>query len=99
MSVSEVQQLASMRRAIRVCLDVGLPVVTPQECACALAGQLVVVIRPDGLRLVWPYEEPCPVHRDLVPERPRPGQRRRPARASSLIAARQARTRTKAKKQ
>lgn len=51
-----------VRRAIQACRCAGLPVVNPDDCTCGLSGQLVVLTGPDGLRLVWPYEQRCPIH-------------------------------------
>jgi hypothetical protein len=50
------------RRAIRACQHAGLRVVNLGDCTCALLGRLVVLALPHGLRVVWPYEEPCPIH-------------------------------------
>jgi hypothetical protein len=50
------------RRAIRACQHAGLRVVNLGDCTCALRGRLVVLALPHGLRVVWPYEEPCPIH-------------------------------------
>jgi hypothetical protein len=49
-------------RAIRACQHAGLPVVNPGDCTCAFRGRLVVLAQARGLRVVWPYEEPCPIH-------------------------------------
>ena len=40
-----------VRRAIRACRSAGLPVIEPGDCSCGLSGHLVVLARPDGLRL------------------------------------------------
>ena len=53
---------SQIRRAIQACRDAGLPVVDPDDCTCSLSGRLVVLARPDGLKVVWPYEQRCPVH-------------------------------------
>ena len=49
-------------RAIQACRDAGLPVIDRESCTCGLRGQLVVLARPDGLRVLCPYDQPCPVH-------------------------------------
>jgi hypothetical protein len=51
-----------VKRAIHACRHAGLPVIDPADCACGLRGRLVVLIRPDGLRVLWPYEQRCPIH-------------------------------------
>ena len=51
-----------VRRAIQACRSAGLPVVNPEDCTCSLSGRLVVLDGPDGLRLVWPYDQRCPIH-------------------------------------
>lgn len=51
-----------VRRAIEACRNAGLPVIDPQDCTCGLSGRLVVLAGPDGLRVVWPYEQRCPIH-------------------------------------
>jgi predicted RNA-binding protein with PUA domain len=51
-----------VNHAIQACRDAGLPVVEPDACTCGLRGQLVVLARPDGLRVVWPYHQRCPIH-------------------------------------
>ena len=60
------------KRAIRACQHAGLPIVNPGDCTCALRGRLVVEARPRGLRVVWPYEERCPIHglADCAPSQP-----------------------------
>jgi hypothetical protein len=50
------------KRAIRACQLAGLPVVNLGDCTCALRDRLVVLAQPRGLRVVWPYEERCPIH-------------------------------------
>jgi hypothetical protein len=51
-----------MSLAIQACRDAGLPVVGPDDCTCRLRGQLVVLASPDELRIVWPYDQRCPIH-------------------------------------
>ena len=60
------------KRAIRACQHAGLPIVNPGDCTCALRGRLVIEPRPRGLRVVWPYEERCPIHElaDCAPSQP-----------------------------
>jgi hypothetical protein len=60
------------RRAIRACQFAGLPILEPDDCSCGLCGRLVVLDGPDGLQLVWPYDQRCPVHdpRDRDASRP-----------------------------
>ena len=53
---------SQVRRAIQACRYAGLPVVHPDDCTCSLSGRLVVLARPDGLKVVWPYEQRCPIH-------------------------------------
>jgi hypothetical protein len=48
--------------AIQACRNAGLPVIDRDSCTCGLGGQLVVLAGPDGLRVVCPYDQPCPVH-------------------------------------
>lgn len=48
--------------AIDACRRAGLPVIQEQDCTCGLAGRLVVLASPDGLRVIWPYHRPCRVH-------------------------------------
>jgi len=48
--------------AIQACRDAGLPVIDRESCTCGLRGRLVVLAREDGLRVVCPYDQPCPVH-------------------------------------
>ena len=51
-----------MTLATQACRDAGLPVVGPEDCTCRLRGRLVVLARADGLRVLWPYDQRCPVH-------------------------------------
>ncbi|MFZ0972455.1 MAG: hypothetical protein WAN22_09525 [Solirubrobacteraceae bacterium] len=53
---------SQVRRAIQACRSAGLPVVHPDDCTCSLSGRLVVLARPEGLKVVWPYEQRCPIH-------------------------------------
>lgn len=50
-------------RTIDACRHAGLPVVDEEDCTCGLDRRLVVLAGPDGLRVLWPYDRPCPVHR------------------------------------
>jgi hypothetical protein len=50
------------KRAIRACQHAGLRVVIAGDCTCGLRGRLVVLALPQGLRVVWPYEERCAIH-------------------------------------
>jgi len=59
-------------RAIEACRTAGRPVLDPQDCTCGLSGRLVVLAGPQGLRLVWPYEHPCPIHGPRARERSEP---------------------------
>jgi hypothetical protein len=61
-----------VRRAIRACRSAGLPVTEPGDCTCGLSGHLVVLARPDGLRVQWPAEQRCPIHAPPGPEAPIP---------------------------
>ncbi len=61
-----------VRRAIRACRSAGLPVIEPGDCSCGLSGHLVVLARPDGLRLLWPSEQRCPIHAPRRREAPTP---------------------------
>lgn len=67
MSSAETRSRADHRHAVQACRDAGMIVVDPESCTCDLHGQLVVVNRPEGLQVLWPYDEPCPVH---CPEAP-----------------------------
>lgn len=82
-------------RAIQACREAGLPVIDPEDCTCGLSGRLVVLTGPEGLRLVWPYEERCPIHGPRDREGSRPVRRPRATRSRSQ-AARQAWARRKA---
>ena len=53
------------RRTIEACRHAGLSVVHPDDCTCSLAGRLVVLAGPEGLRLEWPYDQRCPIHSPL----------------------------------
>lgn len=59
-------------RAIKACREAGFPVINPEDCTCGLAGRLVVLAGPDGLRIVWPYEQRCPIHDARDRDRPQP---------------------------
>jgi hypothetical protein len=48
-------------RTIEACRRAGLPVIDDTDCTCRLRGQLVVLARLHALRLVWPYNERCPI--------------------------------------
>jgi len=61
-----------VRRAIEACRNAGLPVIGPQDCTCGLSGRLVVLAGPDGLRVVWPYEQRCPIHDSRAREESQP---------------------------
>jgi hypothetical protein len=73
--------------AIRACRDAGLPVIHPADCTCSLRGRLVILVQADGLRVVWPYDQRCPIHRYRERERPRPAKRDRTGRSRSQAAA------------
>jgi hypothetical protein len=64
-----------VNRAIHACRRAGLAVVESGGCSCGLCGQLVVLAQPDGLRVMWPYDERCRVHDPRERERQRPVQR------------------------
>ena len=57
-------------RAIQTCRRAGLPVVGPEDCTCSLRGRLVVLAQQDGLRILWPYNQHCPIHRPRQLEQP-----------------------------
>ena len=84
-----------VRRAVRACRTAGLPVIDVAQCTCALRGRLVVVAGPDGLRVVWPYDHLCPIHRPRRGEEPQPAKQARAERSRSQ-APKQERTRAKA---
>ena len=71
------------KRAIQACRAAGFPVIDPEDCTCGLSGRLVVLAGPDGLRIVWPYEQRCPIHRVRDRQRPRPVTRARARRSRS----------------
>ncbi len=75
-----------VRRAIQACRYAGLPVVDPEDCTCGLSGRLVVVAGPEGLRLVWPYEQRCPIHGSRACEGSQPVRRVRATRPRSQAA-------------
>jgi hypothetical protein len=75
-----------VNRAIQACRHAGLPVVEPDACTCGLRGQLVVLARPDGLRVVWPHSKRCPIHDPRRRAGHRPGKRNRPDRSRSQTA-------------
>ena len=70
-------------RAIKACREAGFPVIDPEDCTCGLSGRLVVLAGPDGLRIVWPYEQRCPIHGARDRERPQPVTRLRAGRSRS----------------
>jgi hypothetical protein len=63
-------------RAIKACRAAGFPVIDTEDCTCGLSGRLVVLAGPDGLRIVWPYEQRCPLHAARDRERPPAGHPR-----------------------
>jgi hypothetical protein len=83
------------KRAIKACREAGLPVIDPEDCTCGLSGRLVVLAGPDGLRIVWPYQQRCPIHDARDRQRPQPITRLRTGRSHSQ-AATDARTQGKA---
>jgi hypothetical protein len=84
-----------LKRTIQACRRAGLPVIDEHDCTCNLRGQLVVLARPDGLQVIWPYEPRCPIHG--LQERERAARTaRRPPRRSRSQAAREARATRKA---
>jgi len=74
----------AVNRAIQACRQAGLRVVEPGTCTCDLCGQLVVLARPDSLRVVWPYRQRCPIHDPRRRDGHRPGEGTRPYRSRSL---------------
>ena len=74
------------KRAIQACREAGFPVIDPEDCTCGLSGRLVVLAGPDGLRIVWPYEQRCPIHGARDRERPQPVTRVRAGRSRSQAA-------------
>ena len=74
------------KRAIKACREAGLPVVDPEDCTCGLSGRLIVLAGPDGLRIVWPYEQRCPIHGARGRERLQPVTRVRAGRSRSQAA-------------
>ena len=78
---------SQVRRAIQACRHAGLPVVEPDDCTCGLYGRLVVLAAPDGLRLVWPYDQRCPIHGVRDREGSQPVTRVRAKRSRSQVAA------------
>ena len=74
------------KRAIQAYRAAGLPVVDPRDCTCGLPGRLVVLARPDGLRVVWPYDRRCPLHGTGDREGPQPAERVRGDRSRSQTA-------------
>ena len=93
-SVHRMTTGSEARRAIHACRRAGLPIVDEQDCTCGLRGRLVVLASPDGLRVLWPYDQRCPVHGPRVRQAPRPARRPRRSRTRSQ-AARQARAKRK----
>jgi hypothetical protein len=57
-----------VHRTTDACRDAGLPVVDECDCTCGLRGQLVVVTRPGGLEVIWPYHQRCPIHAPRDPD-------------------------------
>jgi hypothetical protein len=51
-----------LNRTVDACRDAGLPIIDERDCTCGLRGRLVVLVGARGLRVVWPYDERCPVH-------------------------------------
>jgi hypothetical protein len=74
------------KRAIKACRAAGFPVIDPEDCTCGLSGRLVVLAGPDGLRIVWPYKQRCPIHGAPDCERPQPITPVRAGRSSSQAA-------------
>jgi len=62
-------------RTIDACRRAGVAVVEEKQCTCGLRGRLVVLVSPDGLRVLWPYDASCLVHRPGDREGPRPAGR------------------------
>ena len=79
------------KRAIQACRAAGLPVIDPSDCTCGLDGRLVVLALPDGLRVVWPYDRRCPLHRPRRREGPQPAEHVRGGRSRSQTATEQRR--------
>ena len=75
-----------LKRAIDACRRAGLPVVDEADCTCGLRGRLVVLARSDGLRVLWPYDQRCPIHGSRDREGPPPPTRRRQRRSRSQAA-------------
>jgi hypothetical protein len=71
------------KRAIKACREAGFPVIDPEDCTCGLSGRLVVLAGPDGLRIVWPYHQRCPIHAARDREQPQPVTRARARRSRS----------------
>ena len=74
------------KRAIKACREAGFPVIDPEDCNCGLSGRLVVLAGPDGLRIVWPYEQHCPIHGARDRDRPQPLTRARARHSRSQAA-------------
>jgi hypothetical protein len=74
------------KRAIQACREAGFPVIDPEDCTCGLSGRLVVLAGPDGLRIVWPFEQRCPMHGARDRERLQPVTRVRARRSRSQAA-------------
>ena len=74
------------KRAIKACREAGVPVIDPEGCTCGLSGRLVVLAGPDGLRIVWPYEQRCPIHGARDRDRLQPVTRARAGRSPSQAA-------------
>jgi hypothetical protein len=64
-------------RTIDACRRASLPVVGQQQCTCELRDRLVVLATPDGLRLLYPYQDRCRLHDPPDREAPRPAARPR----------------------
>jgi hypothetical protein len=75
-------------RAIKACRQAGFPVIDPEGCSCGLSGRLVVLAGPDGLTIVWPFEQRCPIHGARDRERPQPVTPVRAGRSRSQAATR-----------
>jgi hypothetical protein len=78
-----------LNATILACRRAGLPVIDEHDCTCQLAGRLVVLAGPHGLRILWPCDLICAVHgpRDRKRARPAGGtrQHRSPSRAASQV--------------
>jgi len=83
-SADEIRARCLGRHAIKACREAGVPVVDTHDCSCDLNGQLVVVVQPDGLRVGWPYDEPCAVHGPQDTSTPSPATAGCTGRARSL---------------